>query len=112
MADLALLNLAGSLESFLNLLFFYLSSNLNSADIVWLSSLQTLLTNLNFHIAKYFSVICLPYLFHSLVYQTLYHFKLRGIKVFSSKLMERRGMKEFSNGLTTMVQQEITLLMA
>ena len=37
----------------------------------WFSSLQTLLTNQNFHIAKYFSVICFPYLFHSLVYQTL-----------------------------------------
>ena len=36
------------------------------------------MTNLYFHIAKYFSVSYLPYLFHSLVYQTLYHFKLRG----------------------------------
>ena len=41
------------------------------------------MTNINFHIAKYFSVICVPHLFHSLVYQTLYQFKLRGMKEFS-----------------------------
>ena len=38
-------------------MFCTFSSNFNSEDIPWLSSLQTLLTNLNFHIAKYFSVI-------------------------------------------------------
>ena len=64
-ADLTPLNLADSLESFLSLLVCAFSSNFNSEDIAWLSSLQTLLTNLNFHIAKYFSVICLPYLFQS-----------------------------------------------
>ena len=107
MVDLTHLNLADSLESFLSLLVLHFSSNFNSEDIAWLSSLQTLLTNLNFHIAKYFSVICLPYLYHSLVYQTLHHFKLRGTKEFSNGPMERRrGMKEFSNGLTSMVQQE------
>ena len=84
MADLIPPNLADSLESFLSLLVCTFSSNFNSEDIAWLSSVQTLLTNLNFHIAIYFSVICLPYLFHSLVYQTLYHFKLRGMKEFSS----------------------------
>ena len=72
-------------------MFCTLSSNFNSEDIAWLSSLQTLLTNLNFHIAKYFSVICLPYLFHSLVYLSLYHFKLRGMKEFSSGPMEGGG---------------------
>ena len=36
--------------------FCTFSSNFNSEDIAWLSSVQTLLTNLNFHIAKYFSV--------------------------------------------------------
>ena len=64
--------------------------------------LQSLWTNLNFDIAKYFSVICLPYLFHSLVYQTHYHFKLRGMKEFSNGSKDerrrggerRRGMKE------------------
>ena len=43
-----------------------------------------MLTNLNFLRAKYFSVLCLPYLFHSLVYQTLYHFKLKGMKELST----------------------------
>ena len=57
MADLTPLNLSDSWESFLSLLFFTFSSNFNSEDIAWLSSLQTLFTNLNFHIAKYFSVI-------------------------------------------------------
>ena len=82
MADLTPANLADSLESFLSLLdLYFFFRNFNSEDIAWLSSLQPRLTNLNFHIAKYFSsVICLPYLFHSLVYQTLYHFKLRGMK--------------------------------
>ena len=60
-----------------------------------------------------FSVICLPYLFHSLVYQTLYNLKIRGMKEFSNGQMDerrefnngpmderRRGVKEFSNGLT------------
>ena len=46
-------------------MFYTFSSNFNSEDIAWLSSLQTLLTDLNFSIAKYFSVICLPYLFQS-----------------------------------------------
>ena len=85
-ADLTPLKLADSLECFLSLLVLYFSSNFNSEDLAWLSSLQTLLTNLNLHIAKHFSVICdlfaVP--FHSLVYQTLYHFKLRGMKEFSN----------------------------
>ena len=75
-------------------MFRNFSSNFNSDDIAWLSSLQTLLTNLNFHIAKYSSVISLPYLFHSLVYQTLYHFKLRGIKEFSNGPMESRRERD------------------
>ena len=91
MADLTPLNLADTLESFLSLLVLYFSSNFNSEDIAWLSHLQTLLTNLNFHIANYFSVICLPYLFHSLVYQILYHFELRGMRKFSSWI---NGKKE------------------
>ena len=71
MVDLTPLNLTDLLESFLSLLVFAPFQKIsNSEDITWLFSLQTLLTNLNFHIAKYFSVICLPYLFHSLVYQT------------------------------------------
>ena len=112
-ADLTPLSLADSFESFLSLLVLYFSSNFYSEDIAWLSSLQTWLTNLNFHTAKYFSVICLPYLFHSLVYQNLYNLKLRGMKEFSNGPMERRrGMKEFRNELTSVVQQEIRLLMA
>ena len=95
MADLTPLNLADSLESFLNffvVLYFFKH---------FCFPVQTLLTNLNFHIAKYFSAICLLYLFHNLVYQTLCNFKLRGMKDFSSGPMKRRrGMKSFSNGLT------------
>ena len=64
-ADLTPLNLADSLESFLSLLVLYFSSNFNSEDIAWLSSIQTLLTNQNVHIAIYFSVICFLYLFQS-----------------------------------------------
>ena len=106
MVDLTPLNLADSLESFLSLLVLYFFKQ----DIAWLSSLQTLLTNLNFRIAKYLSVICLPYLFLIKPFITL---NSEGVKEFSSEPIERRkGMKEFSNGLTTMVQQEITLLMA
>ena len=90
MADLTPLNLADTLESYLSLLVLYLF-NFNSEDIAWLSHLQTFLTNLNFHIANSFSVICLPYLFHSLVYQTLYHFELRGMRKFSSWI---NGKKE------------------
>ena len=97
MADLTPINLADSLESFLSLLVLYFFKQFQFRNIAWLSSLQTLLTNRNFHITKYFSVICLPYLFHSLVYQILSNFKLRGIKEFNSGPMERRrGMKEFS----------------
>ena len=71
MVDFTPLNLTDSLENFLSLLVFALFQAIsNSEDIAWLSSLQTLLTNLNFHIAKYFSVIYLLYLFQSLVYQT------------------------------------------
>ena len=72
MADLTPLNLADSFESFLSLCFCTFLSNFNSEDKAWLSSSQTLVANLNFHIAKYYS----------------------------------RGIKEFSNGLSTMVQQE------
>ena len=62
MADLTPLNLADLLESFLSLLVLYYFKQFQFR----LSSVQTLLTNLNFHIAsKYFSVICLPYLFQS-----------------------------------------------
>ena len=60
MADLTPLNLADSLESFLSLLVLYFFKQFQSEDIAWLSSSQILLSNLNFHIAKYFSVICLP----------------------------------------------------
>ena len=56
MADLTPLNLTGLLETFLSLCFCTFSSNFNSEDIAWLSSLQTVFANLNFHIAKYFSV--------------------------------------------------------
>ena len=79
MADLTPLNVADSLEFSEPFLCTY-SSNFNSEDIAWHSSLQSLLTNLNVYIAKYFSVICLLYLFNSLFYQTLYHFKLREMK--------------------------------
>ena len=51
--------------------FCNFSSNLNLEDIDWLSSSQTLLTNLNFRRAKYFSFVCLPYLFHSKHFITL-----------------------------------------
>ena len=109
MVDLTPLNLTDSLigEFSEPSCFCTFSSNFNSEDIqAWLSNLQTLLTNLNFHIAS--SVIGLPYLFHSLVHQTFYNVTLRGMKEFSSGLMDerKRRMKEFSNGLTTMVQQE------
>ena len=56
MVDLTPLYLTDSLENFLSLLVFALFQAIsNSEDIAWLSSLQTLLTNLNFDIAKYFS---------------------------------------------------------
>ena len=52
MADRTPLNVTDSLEIFLSLFVCTFSSNFNSEDIAWLSSLQTFLTNLNFHIAK------------------------------------------------------------
>ena len=64
MADLTPLNLADSLESFLSLVVLHFFKQFLFRDIACLSSLQTLLTNLNFNIAEYFFVICLPYLFN------------------------------------------------
>ena len=54
MADLTPLNLTDSLigEFSEPSCFCIFSSNFNSEDIAWLSNLQTLLTNLNFHIAS------------------------------------------------------------
>ena len=79
MVDLTPPNLTDSLENYLSLLVFVLFQAIsNSENIASLSSLQTLLTNLNFHIAKYFSVICLLYLFHSLVYQTFITLNSKG----------------------------------
>ena len=66
------------------------------ADLVHIS-LQTSLTNLNFHIHS-FSVICLPYLFH-VVYQTPYNLKLRGIIIqqwTNGRKME--GIQQWTNG--------------
>ena len=51
MADLTPLNLADPLESFLSLLALHFFKQFQFREIAWLSSLQTLLTNLNFHIA-------------------------------------------------------------
>ena len=61
MADLTPLNLADSLESFLSLLVCTFSSNFNSEDIAWLSSLQTLLTNLNFHKILFCHLFAVPF---------------------------------------------------
>ena len=54
MADLTPLNLTDSFigEFSEPSCFCTLSSNFNSEDIAWLSNLQTLLKNLNFHIAS------------------------------------------------------------
>ena len=83
-ADLTTLNLTDPLigEFSEPSCFCTFSNNFNSEDTAWLSSLQTLLINQNFHIAKYFSVIGLLSLFHSLVYQTFYNFTLRRTKEF------------------------------
>ena len=63
--------------------------------IAWLSSYTNFVDKPKFSYS--FSVMCLPYLFHSLVHQTLYYLKLREMKEFSNgKIDERR---EFSNGL-------------
>ena len=54
MADLTPLNLTDSLigEFSEPSYFCSFSSNFNLEDIAWLSNLQTLLTNLNFHMAS------------------------------------------------------------
>ena len=66
MADLTPLNLTDSpLETF-HVFALFQAISIQKTSLAFL--LQTLLTNLNFHIAKYF------------VYQTLYNFKLRGMK--------------------------------
>ena len=54
MADLTFLNLTDSLigEFSEPSCFGTFSSNFNSDDIAWLSNLQTLLKNLNFHITS------------------------------------------------------------
>ena len=52
MADLTHLNFTDSLESFLSHFVFALfqAISIQKTYVAWLSSLQTLLTNLNFHI--------------------------------------------------------------
>ena len=74
-----------------------ISSNFNSEDIAWLSSLQTLL---NFQ-AKYFSVICLPYIFHSLFIKP-FNFELRGMKEFTAMDQWMKGgderIQQWTNG--------------
>ena len=52
MADPTLLSLADLLESFLSLLVLHFFKQFQFRRLAWLSSLQTLLTNPNFHIAK------------------------------------------------------------
>ena len=85
MADLTPLNLADSLVSFLSLLVLYFFKQLQFRRHTLAFQFTNFVDKPNFRITKYFSVICLPYLFYSLVYQTLYHFKLRGMKEFSKK---------------------------
>ena len=82
---------------------FLKSSAYNVADVI--HSLVFQFTNVvdKPKFSYSFSVICLPYLFHNLVYQTLHNLKLRGIEFSNGPKDERR---KFSNGLTTMVQQE------
>ena len=55
--------------------------------IPWLSSLQTSLGGLNFHLL--FGYL-LPVLFNSLVYQTICNIKLRGMKEFSNGPIDKR----------------------
>ena len=69
--DLTPLNLTDSLDSFLSLLVMYFFKQFQFRRHCLASSLQTLLTNLNFHIAKYFYVICLPCLFLIKLFITL-----------------------------------------
>ena len=62
--------------------------------IAWLSSYTNFVDKSKFSYS--FFVICLPYLLHSLVYQTLYNLKPREMKEFSNGQMDER--REFSNG--------------
>ena len=67
MTDHTPLNLTDSLESFLSLLVF---AFFQAISIQKTCILAFQFTNfVDKCIAKYFSVVCLPYLFHSLVYQ-------------------------------------------
>ena len=88
MVDLTPLNLTDSLETFLSL-FVYAHFQAISIQKHSLAFQFTTFVDKP-KCSKYFSVICLPYLFHSLVYQTLYHFKLRGIKEFSNGPMDKK----------------------
>ena len=70
MADLTPLNLTDSLESFLSLLVLYFFKQLQFRRHSLAFQFTNFVDKPKFsNIAKYFSVICLPYLFHSLVYQ-------------------------------------------
>ena len=60
MADLTPLNLADSLESFLSLLVLHFFKQFQFRRHSLAFQFTNFVTNLNVHIAKCFSVICLP----------------------------------------------------
>ena len=107
MADLTPLNLIDSLETFLSLFVFALFQAISTQKHSLAFQFTTFVDKPKF--SKYFSVICLPYLFRSLVYQTLYNFKIRVMKEFSNGPMDKEGdeiIQQWTNYNSSTRQQE------